>query len=310
MKVASLAAKRCPRYAGGDEPALPTHEDQRLRAHVRACRRARRGQPWPGVPRFRLARPNPRRGGTRGEGRLQPISAVAWDHAAARGGSSALWPALRPAAERGSGLRDQRRDRSARRGDPGDRRAGRRDDHLHARLRQLCADDPQRGRNPGRGRAEAAGLAHRTGGDRGGGDPANPRDPAQQPAQPGRPAVQPRRARGGGGGRPRARPDRDRRRGVGAYRARRCDVHPVRDACGNGRADHQDCIGRQDLLADRVEGRVDGRRGRACAAGRPRAPVPDLLDRAQFAGGGRLRARQGRCVAPADARPVRARATG
>ena len=83
-------------------------------------------------------------------------------------------------------------------------------------------------------------------------------------------------------------------------------LHAACDASGHGRADDQDRLGRQDLLADRLEGRLDGRRARARRGRRPRAPVPDLLDRAQSPGRGRVRTERGRRLARADARPLRA----
>ena len=72
---------------------------------------------------------------------------------------------------------------------------------------------------------------------------------------------------------------------------------PLASLPGMAERDHQDRFGRQDLLADRVEGRVDGRRARARSGGRAGAPVPDLLHRAEPAGRGRLRPRRGRCLA-------------
>ena len=102
-----------------------------------------RGQPRPGLSRFRLARRDSRGGGAGAEGRLQPICAVARDSRAARGGRGPLRAPFRAAAVSRPCVRDQRRDRGARRGDPGDGRARRRSDHLHPGLRQLCADDPR-----------------------------------------------------------------------------------------------------------------------------------------------------------------------
>ena len=60
-------------------------------------------------------------------------------------------------------------------------------------------------------------------------------------------------------------------------------------------------LGGQDLLADRVEDRLD-----RCVAGECRGrgagpPVPDLRDRAEPAGGGGLRDGAGRCLDRADA---------
>ena len=77
--------------------------------------------------------------------RFQPICAVARAAGAARGGRGPLRPPLRARSQRRPRVRDQRRDRGARRGDPGDDRARRRGDHLHPGLRQLCADDPAGG---------------------------------------------------------------------------------------------------------------------------------------------------------------------
>src|SRR6185437_14800877 len=92
-----------------DEPALRTDEDQRLRAHVRARAGAWRCQSWAGLPGFRLARRDSRCRGACANGRLEPISAVAWPHAAAPGGGGSLQPPLRPAARTRTGLRDERR---------------------------------------------------------------------------------------------------------------------------------------------------------------------------------------------------------
>src|SRR6478609_631669 len=66
-----------------NESDLRTDEDQRVRAHVRSCGEARRGEPRSGISRFRLARADPRRGGARAEGGVEPISSVARGDAAA-----------------------------------------------------------------------------------------------------------------------------------------------------------------------------------------------------------------------------------
>ena len=57
-----------------------------------------RGQPRPGLSRFRLARRDPRRRRAGAEGRLEPICAVARAAGAARGGRGALRPPFRPAS--------------------------------------------------------------------------------------------------------------------------------------------------------------------------------------------------------------------
>ena len=66
--------------------------------------------------------------------------------------ASPLSPSSATRSLRRSRLRDERRYRGARCGDPRDDRTGRRSDHLHAGIRQLCADDPPGRGHPCRGR--------------------------------------------------------------------------------------------------------------------------------------------------------------
>ena len=83
------------------------------------------------------------------------------------------------------------------------------------------------------------------------------------------------------------------RRGVGARDVRRAPAHPADRDAGDARALRQDRLGRQDLLAHRLEGRFRLRGARGAARARQGAPVHHLHDAAEPAGRGRLRARQG-----------------
>ena len=89
--------------------------------------------------------------------------------------------------------------------------------------------------------------------------PKTRRDRLQQPAQPDRPAVRCGRAGDAGRDCGAQRPDRHQRRSVGAYAARRPAVHAACLAWRDGRAHDQGRLGRQDLLAHRVEDRLAGR---------------------------------------------------
>ena len=69
------------------------------------------------------------------------------------------------------------------------------------------------------------------------------------------------------------------RRGLGGHGVR---WHAPRLPAGDpvaGRAGGQDRVGRQDLLYDRMEGRLGGRRAAAGRRGCRTAPVPDLHHR-------------------------------
>ena len=66
---------------------------------------------------------------------------------------------------------------------------------------------------------------------------------------------------------------------------------PLASLAGNGRADAEGRVGGQDLLADRVEDRLAGRGSGAGERRRAGASIPDLLERAEPAGGGCLRTR-------------------
>ena len=216
---------------------------------------------------------------------------------AAGGRRGPLQPPFRTGTDGRPCLRDQRRDRGAWRGDPRDGRAWRRGDHLHARLRQLCADDPKGRGDAGRGRA----CNRPTGGStqRRSEAAVRPKTRAilfNNPHNPTGKLFEPRSWK---------RSPRSPANTTSSSSATRFgsmslldgrSFTPHRDAARNGRAHDQGRVGRQDFFADRLEGRLDGRcaraRDRCCA----RAPVPDLLDGAQSAGGGGIRAQRGRRV--------------
>ncbi len=124
--------------------------------------------------------------------------------------------------------------------------------------------------------------------------PEDQGDPAQQSDEPGGPRLHARRA--GADRRARHPPRRLRhlRRGLRAHPVRRPPPHPADDAAGHARARDPHRLGRQDLLADRLEGRLRHRRADAARSGHQGAPVHDLHHAAEFAEGGRLRPRQGR----------------
>ena len=73
-------------------------------------------------------------------------------------------------------------------------------------------------------------------------------------------------------------------------------AHPADDAAGHARPHDADRQRRQDVFADRLEGRLCHRRGRPDAAGAEGAPEPDLHHRAQPATRGRGGAGEGRCL--------------
>ena len=109
---------------------------------------------------------------------------------------------------------------------------------------------------------------------------------------------------------PALRRRRGLRRGLGARRLRRPPrIVPLMALPGHARAHGEDRLGRQDLLADRLEGRLRLRRADAHAGARQGAPVPHLHDAAEPAGRRRLRARQGRRLfrGPARATSQRSR---
>jgi hypothetical protein len=104
---------------------------------------------------------------------------------------------------------------------------------------------------------------------------------------------------------------RPHRRGVGACRVRRPPPRPALDLAGHGRADGQGGFGRQDLLADRLEGRLGAGAAGPRRGGRQGAPVRHLLDRAQPAGRGPLTASASRpAISIEPALTSRWRATG
>ncbi len=83
---------------------------------------------------------------------------------------------------------------------------------------------------------------------------------------------------------------------------------PLATLARDGRADDQDRLGGQDFFAHRLEGGLDDRRalaGERCCA---RSSVPDICDRAQSSGRGRLRVGRGRCLDRTDACAFPARA--
>ena len=85
----------------------------------------------------------------------------------------------------------------------------------------------------------------------------------------------------------------DLRRGLRASGVRWCGAYSADHAAGAAEPLPEGRIGRQDLLADRLEGRLcDGGAGTASAR-RQGAPVPDLHDGAQPSGGCRLWAGEG-----------------
>ena len=283
--------------ASGDEPALRTDEDQRLRTHVGPCRAARRREPRPGISPISAGR---RRSS---EAAAKAVIDGSNQYAPSRGTAAAArrWRRITAGSSGSSstpeGLRDQRRDRSARRGDPRDGAAGRRGHHLHAGLRQLRADDPQ-----GRG---DAGRESRF--DRPSGASSARRSSARSVRRPARSCstirkiptgrlfdsdeLESRRRR-----RARARPDRHRDE---------VWEHVVLDgrrftpiATLPGMAERTIKVGSAGKIFSLTGWKVglDRRRARARRGRRPRPPVPDLLDRAQPAGGGCVRARRGRRV--------------
>ena len=95
--------------------------------------------------------------------------------------------------------------------------------------------------------------------------------------------------------------DRDLRRGLGACDLRRPRAHSADHHPRHARAHHQGRLGRQDLLADRLEDRLRLRRPAAAAGGGEGAPVSHLHHRAQSSGRGRLRPRQAGRLFPPDA---------
>ncbi len=92
------------------------------------------------------------------------------------------------------------------------------------------------------------------------------------------------------------------RRGVGARRVRRGPPSAADGPARHARADGEDRLGGQDLLADRLEGRLRHRRCAADAGARQGASVPDLHHTAQPASRRCPGPRQGRGVVRSDAR--------
>ncbi len=85
--------------------------------------------------------------------------------------------------------------------------------------------------------------------------------------------------------------DRDQRRGVGTSVDGRSVVRHHSFVAGDGGANLQMRIGRENLFADRVENRLDCSRAGDGDTGGARAPVPDLRFGAEFADGLRFRTR-------------------
>ena len=311
---------KCARHDPADSHELPFRRArrQRLRGHVAPGARARRGQSRPGLPRRSRPRRRARQGGRGGRRRLEPISADARPAGTARGGRRSL-PAVpgARARSRARGDGDLGRDRGDRRRADGADRARRRGRAVPADVRRLSAAGSPRRRRAEVRHAEAAAVDLRRGRSRRRLLAAHARRPVQQSAQPDRRRLRPRVA---GDSRPRLRaPRRDRRlrRGLGARGVRRPQPSAADGDGGHARAHGQDRLGRQDLLADRLEGRL--RYGCAGAAARPRqgAPVHHLHHAAQPPGGGRLRLGQGQFLfrrdarrLPAQPRPLRRRPRG
>ena len=90
----------------------------------------------------------------------------------------------------------------------------------------------------------------------------HPRAAAQHAAQSDRARARPRRARGDRRGLRRARPRGHLRRGLRAPRVRG-RARPARHAAGDGGADADRVVARQDVLGDRLEDRLGVRAGRA-----------------------------------------------
>ena len=95
------------------------------------------------------------------------------------------------------------------------------------------------------------------------------------------------------------------RRGLGARRLRRPPPQAADRAARHARAHGEDRLGRQDLQPHRLEGRLRLRRRADHARAGEGAPVHHLHDAAEPAGGGRLRARQGRRLFRGHARRLR-----
>ena len=186
------------------------------------------------------------------------------------------------------------RDRGDRRRAARADRAGRRGRAVPAALRRLSAAGAARRRRAALRAAGAAALAlHR--GDAGARLLAEDQGGAvQQSAQSGRHRLRPRGPRAAGALLRALRRDRGLRRGVGARGLRRPPARAADRAARHARALRQDRLGRQDLLAHRLEGRLRLRRAAHPARARQGAPVHHLHHAAEPAGGGRLRARQGR----------------
>ena len=106
----------------------------------------------------------------------------------------------------------------------------------------------------------------------------DPAHPAQQPAQPHRLGVHPRRT--GRHRRPgrRARPARGHRRGLRAPGLPR-RARPDRPVPGHARADRHDQLGRQDVLVHRLEDRLGDGHSRAGHRGQDGQAVPHLRQR-------------------------------
>ena len=247
------------------EPALRTDADQRVRAHVGACRAASarsisaRAFPISAGPTRSSMRPR-----EAVDGGLQPICAVARAAAAARGRRRRITAAISASSSTPShicvtsGATEALGAAILATVSPGDeviiftpaydsyapmiRRAG-------GVAREVALKPPDGGSTAPRSRRAVTAKTRAIMFN-------NPHNPAGR-------LFDARRAGGRRGGRSRARPHRHQRRGVGAYRARRPAVHAAGDASRHGGADDQDRLGGQDFLADRVESRLDGRARRS-----------------------------------------------
>ena len=289
------------------QPGLRRPADHGVRDHVGVGPPARGDQSRAGLPGRPGAGRYPRGRGAGACRGGQPVPADDGAARAPRGGGRTLRPP--PGTRARSGLRgdgDLGRDGGAGRGAARAGPARRRGGALRADVRCLPAPGAARGRRAANREPAAAGLPSRRGRARGRVQRAHQRGPAQQSPQSERHAVRTGRPRGACRILPPFRGDGDLRRGLGARRLRRRGPRPPHGPAGHARAHGEDRLGRQDLLAHRLEGRLrDGRRRPDAGAGQG-APVPHLHHPAEPAGGGGARARQGGRLFPHDAGGLRA----
>ena len=189
---------KCAPHDPADSHELPFRRPrrQRLRGHVAAGARARRGQSRPGLSRRSRPRRRARQGGRGGRRRLEPISADARPTGTARRGRRPL-PAI-PGARTRSRTRsdgDLGRDRGDRRRADGADRTRRRGRAVPADVRRLSAAGSPRRRRAEIRHAEAAALDLRRGRSRRRLLRPHARRPVQQSAQPDRRRLRPRIAR-------------------------------------------------------------------------------------------------------------------